>query len=76
MINIDVCSNQHKAICGRRVVTTTHDEELQKAVLSIDTSYPLNDDEQIKVYVKWVLIIGFADTAIFGISHMILTAVF
>ena len=58
------------------MVTTTHDEELQKAVLSIDTSYPLNDDEQIKVYVKWVLIIGFADTAIFGISHMILTAVF
>ncbi len=51
MIDIDVCSNQHEAICGRSVVTTTHDEELQKAVLSNDTSYPLNDDEQIRVYV-------------------------
>ncbi len=76
MIDIDVCSNQHKAIYGRSVVTTTHDEDLQKAVLSNDTSYPLNNDEQIKVYVKWVLIIGFADTAIFGLSHITLTAVF
>ncbi len=50
-IEADFISNQHKALYGRTVVETAHDEELQKAVQSIDASYPLNDDEQIKAYV-------------------------
>lgn len=50
-IEADFISNQHKALYGRTVVTTTDDEELQKAVQAIDISYPLNDDEQIKAYV-------------------------
>ena len=31
---------------------------------------------KIPLSYKWVLIIGFADTAIFGLSHITLTAVF